>query len=348
MADLLDEETVRWAFRHNIPDGAELRTAFQAMHPGQLVARVAPRGRERELLVFADHHSWLFTFDDAYCDLAPRQSVAEWANFLAAMHRVAETGDIRPLPGNPYAVALRDIGARLSETATLAQRGEWVEALRSHFSALVWERATRQDGERPQTLDEYLLLRLRNGGMQSSLVLLGYVNGYSVAPEEQSAPAVRALSEMTATLVALDNDIFSHHKEASASCGEASLLDVLAWQQPHATPEAVLEDAVRIRNSIMGLFVRLRDEVAESASPALLSHLIDLGQWVRANLDFSLSTKRYAGPVADRARINEQPPQEAYAAGMPVESRVIGWWWDLPAQSPAASVSVAAAASRVA
>ncbi|MGW1005637.1 terpene synthase family protein [Streptomyces sp. NPDC002520] len=348
MAELLDEETVRWAFRHGIPDGAELRTAFQEMHPGLLVARVAPRGRERELSVFADYHSWLFAFDDAYCDLAPQESVAEWASFLAALHRVAETGDIRALPGNPYAVALRDIGARLAETATFAQRGEWIETLRSYFSALVWERACRQDGESPQTLDEYLLLRLRNGAMQSSLALLGYVNGYSVGPEERGTPAVRALTEMAAVLVALDNDIFSHHKEASGPGGERSLLDLLARRRPRVSSQAVLDDAVRIRNSIMGLFVRLRDEATESASPALLSYLIDLGLWVRANLDFTMATSRYAGPVAERARITAQPPEEAYAAGVPVESRVVGWWWDLPTGPSAASPSVAAAASRVA
>ncbi|MFJ1938541.1 terpene synthase [Kitasatospora sp. NPDC088160] len=334
----INESTMAWAAKQGIPSDRERRERFSTMRPGVLAAGVVPHGKEEGLAAFADYHTWLFAFDDDYCDEAENadMDVTEWAAFLARLHRVAETGDIGLLPDNAYAWALRDVASRISACATPTQFCDWADAVRSYFAALVWERSRRRNGEKPQRLDDYLLLRLRNGAMQSSIALLDVANGYVLPQELRDTPEVRALVEMCAVLVSLDNDIFSHHKESQRGSLEVNLLDVLASERQTTTAES-LHEAVVLRNTVMRRFVELSERTVTPEVGAELRRFVEsLGRWVRANLDFSLVTTRYAGPVRERLVLSPhapdpRPTEEASA----LDSAVIGWWWRTPDAAPA-------------
>ncbi|EDY50541.1 terpene synthase [Streptomyces clavuligerus] len=331
----VNDRTLDWASGQGIPTADRDAGRLRAMAPGLLAARIAPDARGPVLDAFADHHTWLFAFDDEYCDRADGSGITEWASFLARLHRVVETGESALLPGNPYGLALRDIACRLSTYTTPAQLAEWLEALRSYFAALVWERSRRRDDDRLQSLDDYLLLRLRNGAMHTSITLLDTVNGYVLPRELRETPGVRALVEMTALLVSVDNDILSHHKESTSGTREANLLDVLG-RTGHTTPGEAVAQAVALRNEIMRQFVRVAERVRTPAAvPELYRFTTGLARWIRANLDFSLTTTRYTGPVTERAALSphEVPPLSGQGPA-PARSDVIGWWWRIPEPLP--------------
>ncbi|MFJ5294803.1 terpene synthase [Streptomyces sp. NPDC088348] len=331
-AAAINESTMTWATKQGIPSGREHRERFSKMRPGALAAGVVPHSKGEGFAAFADYHTRLFAFDDEYCDEAENADVdvTEWAAFLARLHR-AETGDIGLLPDNTYAWALRDVASRISACATPTQFCDWADAVRSYFAALVWERSRRRIGEKPQRLDDYLLLRLRNGAMQSSIALLDVAGGYVMPRESRDTPEVRALVEMCAVLVSLDNDIFSHHKESQHGSAEVNLLDVLAAERQATTAEA-LQEAVVLRNTVMRRFVELRERtVTPEAGVELRRFVGSLGRWVRANLDFSLVTTRYAGPVRERLVLGPSAPDPRPAGGASApDSAVIGWWWRTP------------------
>ncbi|MFJ1649453.1 hypothetical protein [Streptomyces sp. NPDC088258] len=123
-AAAINESTMTWATKQGIPSGREHRERFSTMRPGALAAGVVPHGKGEGFAAFADYHTWLFAFDDEYCDEAENADVdvTEWAAFLARLHRVAETGDIGLLPDNTYAWALRDVASRISACATHGRR----------------------------------------------------------------------------------------------------------------------------------------------------------------------------------------------------------------------------------
>ena len=289
----INESTLAWAERNGLCDGAASARMIGA-RPGILSARVMPRGPRERVQVFADFHTWLFTFDDAYCDEgAPLAMEPQaWAAYLACLLRQAESGFADELPGNAHALALHDIGTRLAAYASPAQRSRWTEGLRCYFSALVWERR-RRVGTVPLSLDDYLRLRLHNGAMQSSIALLDVAGCFEVPADVWARSEVRALREMTAVLVSWDNDLFSQHKDRQA--GEDNLLLLLEAEQD-LDAEAARLRAIALRNTVMDLFVRLSDRLTPDAEPALAGLLRSLGCWVRANLDFSRDSGRYSDP----------------------------------------------------
>ncbi|HEY5837148.1 terpene synthase family protein [Streptomyces sp.] len=331
----LNEATLAWVRdRGLIADPARLRH-LERQAPGLLAARVVPRADMERLLAFADFHTWLFAFDDEYCDEDSPSALppGAWMAFLARMLRQAETPTRTVLKGNAYADALHDIATRLDRWCTGEQKARWTAALRTYFAALVWERQTRLDGEHGvrQSLDDYVLLRLQNGAMHSSIALLDATEGYVLPAEQRERPEVRALIEMTATLVSWDNDIFSWSKERErGSAAEQNLLDVLATDAP-AVPsgtghEEALRQAVALRNGVMDMFLRVSEGITPTANPELLRFIASLGQWVRANLDFSLTTARYVDPSRSVNPAAWEQRRDATHTANPLAFEALSWW----------------------
>ncbi|MEU3608565.1 terpene synthase [Streptomyces sp. NPDC035033] len=329
-AEDIDARTLAWAFGHGIPESARHRARLEAVRPGLLTARVVPDGSREPLQVFTDFHTWLFAFDDDHCDegAGDRWTADGWAAHLARMGRVAETGDPALLTGDPYARALADVSRRLRGCASDAQRASWARAVRDYFAALLWERVQRSAGPFTGGLDEYVLLRLRNGAMQASIALLDVASGYEVDSDDRQSPRVRALVEMTAVLVSWDNDLFSRHKENAGGSGAANLVDVLA-SDPRVGPRAAVDEAVGLRNQVMALFLEVRGLVEHDAGPELRRFLAALGRWVRANLDFSAASERYADPA--RTWDGEPDWNAVPSSGTPerAPAAVLAWWWTL-------------------
>jgi hypothetical protein len=220
----------------------------------------------------------------------------------------------------PYVRALRDIRLRLGAMATDRQLVRWVEALRGYFHHQLWETANSVSGTTP-SLDDYAQLRLANGAMPCSIALLDVAAGDELAQDVLDRPDIRALVEMTSLLVGWDNDIFSVSKELQRSDNGHNLMTVLARG---ANPLDSLPLAVLYRDAVMRRFLFVRATALSTADETTTRFLENLGNWVHANIVFSLSTSRYRTIAPIVAGCAHDKP-----AAEPVRvPTTVSWWWD--------------------
>ncbi|MFE6894634.1 terpene synthase [Streptomyces sp. NPDC057694] len=319
--------SVEWLESFGLFDSVHQYERLVDARVGELVGRVSPRGRTEAIQVVADFYQWLFAFDDAYCDegalgTRPDLLVVELARFL----RAAE------VPGRPlrdgetgYLAALRDLRLRLEEIATPAQLNRWVEALRGYLYFQVWEAANRSRGEIP-ALDDYAVARLQSGAVKATMTLLDVAEGYELPAADMDHPRTRALTEMACAVVDWDNDIASHHKESLRAGDGQNLRDVLAHEHGLSAQDA-LERAIAMRDRVMCRFLALKEAADAVSSPAERRYTASLGDWIRANLDWQVSTNRYRNPgqpVALASGFAARPSDDS-AEPLPVPS--VQWWW---------------------
>ncbi|MFI5987591.1 hypothetical protein ACIBEA_42860 [Streptomyces sp. NPDC051555] len=147
------------------------------------------------------------------------------------------------------------------------------------------------------------------------------------------APAVRALTEMAATLSSWDNDFFSHFKEHVENPWPITLIDIFASAHGCTAQQAV-EPALALRDKVMDRYLRLGEQVRAGAGENLRRYLTGLNQMIRGNIDFSMGTERYANPYdglpadvpwAVFPRHTSDTPTHDDPAPPPLPS--IAWWW---------------------
>jgi hypothetical protein len=195
-----------------------------------------------------------------------------------------------------------------------------------YFFCQVWEAANRVEEHTPD-LNSYALLRIHNGAMKVSVMLLDVAEGYELPHEELARADVRALIEATCLLVGWDNDILSYQKERIRGGGTQNLLDVLAHASGKSAAEA-MPDAMFLRDQIMVLFTELSAKVRSTAGHELNRYVASLGDWIRANLEWGISCERYITPGNSVAppRISASDPSPG--SDTPPDVPAIAWWWN--------------------
>nr|WP_277348012.1 terpene synthase family protein [Streptomyces sp. HNM0574] len=264
------------------------------------------------------------------------------------MTRVIEVPEAPVLEDNPWARGLRDLRMRLGRKATPTQMARWVAAWRRYFFGLGWETLHRSQGTVP-TLNEFVAMRMAGTvGMEILTTMSDIADGYELPTADLERPAVRALTEMSWMLVALDNDLYSYHREALLQGNGLNTVDVIARSEG-CSPEAAVLRTVALRDRVMCLFLRLREQEAPRSGPELRRYTESLGQWVRAHLDWGLVSARYLrplGPDSPPATWTELPHEFAPApvddSPGPPELPAVAWWWqcleDPAAPRPASRV----------
>ncbi|MDX2812028.1 terpene synthase [Streptomyces sp. PA03-5A] len=329
LADDLDRATIEWVRRFGLYEDESQRLRLEHVGAGRLAALTSPYGTEEGAQISADSLMWLFAFDDAHCDegrLGRRPG--ELSRVLTRLLRILEAPETPLSPNGTYfcfEAAFRDLRLRVGRVATAAQIGRWTDAMRMYFLCQVWEAANRVDGAAPG-LDDYALLRIHNGAMKVSVMLLDVADGYEVPPAELERPDVRALTEATCLLVGWDNDILSYRKEHLRDGDDQNLLDVLAHAAGKPVPGMVSE-AMFLRDQIMVLFTALSAQVHRTASSELQRYVTSLGHWIRANLEWGTTCERYLNPEDPAYLPTTWAPAPMPGSDAPVDLPAISWWW---------------------
>jgi hypothetical protein len=197
--------------------------------------------------------------------------------------------------------------------------------MRVYTSGLVWEASWRSSPELP-TLDDYITLWMRAIGMAPSTAMIEIVGGFSVPDRDMEDPRVRALTEMTWTLVSWDNDLYSRNKELQRADDNLNLIDVLCREHDCDPPRALVR-AVAMRDRVMVLFERLSAQVIKEADDGLRRYVEGLGQFVRGHLDWASVCPRYSVPSSPKATPGgwwKQHPADDSLEPLPVPT--IAWW----------------------
>ncbi|MGW7416608.1 terpene synthase family protein [Streptomyces sp. NPDC054863] len=327
-AGVLNELTVDWMFRQHLDAEEEQRRRLALCDFGGLTAATMPYGRLAPLALMAKFHAVLFSLDDGVCDEA-RPTAGQLARETARIMRAVEAPGIRATGESRHAAALRELRIELETYATPRQLRRWVDAMRVYTSGLVWEAECRRSPGQP-SLDDYVTLWMRAIGMAPSTAMMEIVAGYSVPDEDMEDPRVRALTEITWTLVSWDNDLYSRNKELLRADDDLNLVDVLCHELG-CGPAQALEQAVEMRDRVMVLFLRLRDQVLCEGGAEVRRYVHDLGQFVRGHLDWAARCPRYtvplpAGVVAKPVSWWKHRPADD--SGEPLPLPTISWWWD--------------------
>lgn len=327
-AGVLNELTVDWMLRQQLDADEDQRRRLALCDFGGLTAATMPYGRLAPLTLMAKFHAVLFSLDDGVCDEAQPTSDTLARETGRIMRAVEAPGT--PAPGESrHAAALRELRIELERYATPRQLRRWVDAMRVYTSGLVWEASCRRGLGQP-SLNDYVTLWMRAIGMAPSTAMMEIVAGYSVPDEDLEDPRVRALTEITWTLVSWDNDLYSRNKELLRADDDLNLVDVLCHELG-CGPEQALEHAVAMRDRVMVLFLRLREQVLCEGGAELRRYVHDLGQFVRGHLDWASRCPRYSVPAAPgpaQKPVNWWKHRPADASGAPLPLPAISWWWD--------------------
>ncbi|MFI5805133.1 hypothetical protein [Streptomyces sp. NPDC051561] len=334
-ARVLNELTVDWMFRQDLDSDPDQRRRLALCDFGGLTASTMPYGSLAPLTLMAKFHAVLFSLDDGVCDEA-QPTAGQLAQETSRIMRAVEAPGV-PAPGESrHAAALRALRQELETYATPRQLRRWVDAMRVYTSGLVWEAHCRRAPGLP-ALDDYVSLWMRAIGMAPSTAMMEIVAGYSVPDEDMEDPRVRALTEITWTLVSWDNDLYSRNKELLRADDDLNLIDVLRHELGCSTPQA-LERAVEMRDRVMVLFLRLREQVLREGGAEVRRYVHDLGQFVRGHLDWASRCPRYKVPPAPGVTVRptgwwKHRPADDSGEALPLPA--ISWWWDqLEAERP--------------
>ena len=290
--DAADAESLAWAHRFGIASDPLVRGRIARTRTARLAGRICPQASEEGLLAITQLQTWLFLFDDAFCDESEiGRSPARTAELSVALMRVLEHG--RPLTG-PYAPFLRsfaDLCDRLRRLAAPPQFEHFSSRVVGYLLALVWEAAHREQHS-PAGFAEYQDLRRHSSAVPPFIALIEAVNGFQLPAAVRESAGLRELEFMVTDITCWANDILSYPKEYQRSTDVLSLPSVLAHELGVGA-EAALKEAALLHDDRVREFGAAEMQLREHAGDSLTRYLDDLRTWISGNLAWSYETGRY-------------------------------------------------------
>ncbi|MGW1373150.1 terpene synthase family protein [Streptomyces sp. NPDC002446] len=324
-----DARSVAWMHEYQLCANDDERARMAQTGCGHLAGRMTPTGRADLLQIFSDYTLWAFAFDDEYCDEGPLgERPGELADAVVRMLRCAEVPEEPVYGDDRYGMSLRDVRMRLDLAASPLHGGRFVDAMRGYLLTEVRKAGFVARGQRPG-LDDYTLVRLYSGGSMVFTELVAVVNGCPPPPHLVEDRRVRAITEVAATLVDWETDVFSYAKERARTGDGFNLIDAIR-QEYGCAEDAAFDRAMTMWDRIMTLFMRLRSRLTAEL-PELTPYVEGLAQYIRGVLDWSLETDRYVyvdgrgGHRANRPGGWRDTPRDDSPAPLPLPS--IAWWW---------------------
>lgn len=287
----IDAESHAWLAASDMLPEAETLEQFRRSKIGMLAARTNPLVPRESLRLITDWYNWLFAFDDAFCE---GELMGHRASALArALPPLLEVLDGRRVPDDrdPFELALHELLARISETATPAQVDRWRTTVKEYLFAQIWEAANREVDLIP-TPEDYVLMRRITGATYTCLALIDVGGGYRLEAEEWHHPDVRAVSDLACDLIGWDNDLLSYAKERDRDKARHNLVTVLATHRSYSVQKA-LEEVSHMHEDALAAFIDRRDALDRWASLPVRRYVRGLEHWVRGHIDYSLGSARY-------------------------------------------------------
>ncbi len=296
-AEIAESSTLAWADRFSLAGDPVVRRRLAATRSARLAGRVGPGATLQGLLFNADWQTWLFLFDDAYCDESDLgRRTADTVKTATRVAQLLETGEVARRDANPFLPALADLRLRLTRMATPQQFDRFVTQTASYLLALAWEAAHREQGTLAE-YDEYVAMRRHSGGVPTCFALIDVINGFELAGSAWSSPRVRALTEAATDITCWANDILSYPKEIRRSTQVLSLPAVLSHERGLTIAEAMAE-AARLYEKRVSEYQSMEALVLKDCDEETRRYLTDLRHWISGNLAWSYETGRYALGIA--------------------------------------------------
>jgi len=290
-----ESSTLAWAERFGLTSDPAVRCRLRATRSARLAGRVGPRATLQGLLLNTDWQTWLFLFDDAFCDESEAGGrPAAVIGLAAQVLTVVTTGETPPRATEqvrPFLASLADLCSRLTRLATPGQLARFTAEVTGYLLALTWEAAHRETAA-PADLTEYRVMRRHSGAVPTCLALIDVINGFELPERFRRLATFAEVNDAVADITSWANDILSYPKELQRSTHVLSLPAVLAHQDGLSAAQA-LDEAARLYDGRVRAYQELEAPLRAQHDPLVRRYLADLRSWIAGNLAWSYETGRY-------------------------------------------------------
>jgi hypothetical protein len=290
----LQRFVVEWAARHRFLADSASRARFAGARYASLIARAYPNAEYTDLCLAVAWLAFTFELDDELEGTAgfeQRKVATDIAGYLRA--GVVPSWRL----AGALAGALVDVWRRTIVRTGAGWRDRFVDHVCEYLEANAWEADNRTAGRAPG-VDEYLTMRRYSAATAMFFDLIEVFGDLSCSGA--SGSAALALRRHADNAVAWFNDLVSWPNELTR--GDPHNL-VLVLHREYRLPLAgAVELAVAWHDREVRAFVEARSALGPAVTPAValataevVAPIADgLAYWIRANVDWSAESGRYA------------------------------------------------------
>ncbi|GGK91365.1 hypothetical protein Sme01_53700 [Sphaerisporangium melleum] len=290
----------QWVAERGLIGRDSARERFDRADFGWFAAVTYPTASEADLGLVADWFAWLFLLDDQLDDGLLGRDPDRAGRLMGELFDVLEGHRADPA-GPSIVTALDDLWRRATASASPAWRERFISHVVAGGMAACWEAANRTAGAVPGEQD-YVANRRHTGAIYVCMDLIEIVEHIDVPAEVYDGDAFARALEAACDVVCWTNDLYSLDKETSV--GEYhNLVTVVGRARGLDRAEAIGTVAGMITERLAE-YLALEPAVrAESRgwTPQVEAYLAGMRSWMRGNLDWSASTRRYRDALRDGA-----------------------------------------------
>ncbi|WP_235946873.1 terpene synthase family protein [Nocardia terrae] len=293
MVEAIEADSIGWLAGHSVMS-AERLTRFRAGAPGALGSYTYPRGTRAGTQLASDFITWLFAFDDLYCD--GNRLGSDPVGFSAVIGDLIQVLEApRSVSSGEFPImrALRDLHERVAAMGSAVQRQRWVADTERYLLAKLWEAGRRQARSLPP-LNSYTHMRRLGGANVACLMLTDVSLGREVPAEIMCARPMTELLQAAADLADLDNDLLSYARESGPE--EEFPINGVTAAVLHGAPDlaAATRAVVEFRNARMRTLLELSEYFAEPAESAAADFSRGVCDWVSGHIGWIVKSGRYS------------------------------------------------------
>jgi hypothetical protein len=291
----------RWVRDYGLIRKASAAQRFTRADFAWFAGRTYPTADENDLELVADCFAWLFLLDDQLDDGSVGRDLSrvrslqyELASILLGPHRTTTspaTNDDTASVG--LVKALVDLWARLDGRTTVEWRSRFVGHVAKSALAAEWEAENRIRGAVPDERT-YIENRRHTGAIYVCMDLIEIVERINIPDAVYSSQLFSDALNAACDVVCWTNDICSLDKEHAL--GEHHNLVSIFEHTKGLNRDQAVARVMQAIAAAVGRFLELEPDLLRvfgSDRDAVSRYLAGMRSWMRGNVDWSLTTRRY-------------------------------------------------------
>lgn len=274
-----------------------------------LTALAYPRADEERISIINDFHSYLF-FND---DIAEQdEKIGKCLNKLVPIF----LGQIRALregivddPNEPLCAYLLDIRQRLIKIASHRWLNRFMRNVEDYLLKGTLVGAQNWMFGKVPTLQQYEEQRKYDSSVFACQDLIEISEKFELPGEIFYHHEIQSLKELSNLVVAYTNDIFSYHKEVMVFSSPNNIIHVMMTHKGVPFSTAV-DMVVNVINEKVEAFIQLeknRSHWGDIEEKMVNRYLEGQKSWMRGNIDWSISSRRYHSPQSPFEELRQEP-----------------------------------------
>ncbi len=283
---------IDWARQQKLVPFMMSERKFGDIRVAELAGRTFSRVLQENLEIVAAWNGWLHFWDDQ-CDEADIGKMPAVLAKREARFREILRGDRARRDDGPIVHSLQDICDRLFQGPNDDWIERFVQRVSAYFDACIWEAKNRAAAHVPD-VSTYIVRRRDSGAVYTEFALFERAYGIALPAEVRDHPTLERLSTSANNIISWTNDIISLDKEMARG-DYHNLVLTLRHEHGLALQEAVHRAAGFIEGALREFLevAAALPSFGAALDAAMHEYVSFLQDWIRGNIDWSLSSGRF-------------------------------------------------------